>query len=459
MRCERRLLCPTTFAPLMRKNMIQRTPIDRIRQPFEAFMEAQISGGILLLLATVAAMIWANSPWAESYHHLWEHRITIGVDGKGLDLSLHHWINDGLMAMFFFVVGLELKREMVDGELSRPRDAMLPLAAALGGMVVPAAIYILFSPTGDAHSGWGLPMATDIAFALGLLALLGSRVPVALKVFLTTLAVADDLGAVLVIAFFYTSDISLLSLAIGACVLTVMILGNRLGVRNPWFYAFFGIGGLWTAFLLSGVHATIAGVLAAFTIPAVPKVREELFVRRMRLYLVRFADRNTPEKGIRSGGQMQDLENMTRLSAYAATPLQQLERTLHPLVTFVVLPLFALANAGVALPDDMASALAGPVTIGVGLGLLLGKPIGVLLASGLMVRLAGARLGSGVTWRHMAGAGVLAGIGFTMSLFVNELAFPGHPELAQDAKLGVLMASAVAGLAGYVWLRRARPRK
>lgn len=422
-------------------------------------MEAQISGGVLLLLATVAAMVWANSSWAESYHHLWEQRLSIGMGSSVLDLSLHHWINDGLMAMFFFVVGLELKREMVDGELSRPRDAMLPLAAALGGMVVPAAFYLLFNPTGDAHAGWGIPMATDIAFALGLLAVLGSRVPVALKIFLTTLAVADDLGAVLVIAFFYTSDISLLSLGIGACVLLVMVLGNRLGVRNPWFYALFGIGGLWTAFLLSGVHATIAGVLAAFTIPAVPKVREELFVRRMRLYLVRFADRNTPEKGIRSSGQMHDLENMTRLSAYAATPLQQLERTLHPLVTFVVLPLFALANAGVALPDDMASALAGPVTIGVGIGLLLGKPIGVLLASLLMVRFAGARLGTGVTWRHMVGAGLLAGIGFTMSLFVNELAFPGHPELALDAKLGVLMASATAGVIGYFWLRRVPPNK
>ena len=434
--------------------MHYRTPIDRFRQPFESFMGSQIAGGILLFVAAVVAMIWANSAWAEAYHDLWAHRVVIGFDQWRMDLNLHHWINDGLMAMFFFVVGLELKREMVDGELSRPRDAMLPLAAALGGMFVPAGIYLLLNPSGPAQAGWGIPMATDIAFALGIMALLGKRVPVALKVFLTTLAVADDLGAVLVIAFFYTSEISMLSLVIGAAVLGVMILGNRLGVRNPWFYAFFGIGGLWTAFLLSGVHATIAGVLAAFTIPAVPKVREELFVRRMRMYLTRFADRNAPEKGIRSSGQMHDLGSMTRLSAYAATPLQHLERTLHPLVTFVVLPLFALANAGVELPADVGSALADPVTLGVGLGLLLGKPVGVLLASFLMVRLAGAQLGAGVTWRHMIGAGVLAGIGFTMSLFVNELAFPGSPEFAVEAKLGILLASTLAGLLGYLLLAR-----
>ena len=431
---------------------VRRTPLDRIRQPFDAFMEAQLSGGILLFLAAVVAMVWANSPWADSYHHLWAHRFVVGFDQYRLNLDLHHWINDGLMAMFFFVVGLELKREIMAGELSRPRDAMLPLAAAAGGMVVPAAIYLAFNPGGDAHAGWGIPMATDIAFALGVMAILGGRVPVALKVFLTTLAVADDLGAVLVIAFFYTSDISMLSLIIGALFLTIMMIGNILGVRSPWFYAIFGIGGLWTAFLLSGVHATIAGVLAAFTIPAVPKVREELFVRRMRMYLVRFADRNAPGQHIRTGGQMDDLGRMAQLSNYAATPLQQLEKSLHPLVTFVVLPVFALANAGVQLPGDVGAAFSHPVPLGVALGLLLGKPVGVLLTSYLMVRLAGARLGRNVRWSHMVGAGLLAGIGFTMSLFVNELAFPGHPEYVLEAKLGILVASAIAGAVGYVWL-------
>ncbi|HPF89407.1 MAG TPA: Na+/H+ antiporter NhaA [Flavobacteriales bacterium] len=420
-------------------------------------MSAQTSGGILLFLAAVAAMIWANSPAAEGYHHLWEQHVTIGSEAWKLDLSLHHWINDGLMAMFFFVVGLELKREMVAGELSRPRDAMLPIAAAIGGMLVPAGIYLLYNPSGPANAGWGIPMATDIAFALGLMALLGKRVPLALKVFLTTLAVADDLGAVLVIALFYTSDISLLSLGIGTGVLAIMMIGNRFGVRSPWFYAIFGIGGLWTAFLLSGVHATIAGVLAAFTIPATPKVKEQVFVRRMRLYLHSYASRNTPDKGIRTSGQMYDLDRMNRMSEYASTPLQNLEHALHPLVTFIVLPLFALANAGVVLPDDLGGAIGTPIALGVGLGLLLGKPVGVVLASFLMVRFANARLGGGVTWRHMIGAGILAGIGFTMSLFVNELAF-NDASLRTDAKLGVLCASTLAGIIGYIWLVRTPPK-
>ncbi len=373
-------------------------------------MGAPATGGVLLFLAAVAAMAWANSSWAHSYHNLWEQHIVLGGRTWGLDLSLHHWINDGLMVMFFFVVGLELKHEMLTGQLSRPRDAMLPIAAAIGGMVVPAAIYLVHNPSGPAHAGWGIPMATDIAFALGLLALLGKRVPLALKVFLTTLAVADDLGAVVVIALFYTSDISLLHLGIGAGVFGIMLLGNRLGVRTTWFYAVLGIGGLWTAFLMSGVHATIAGVLAAFTIPA--------------------AQRNG-----------------------RASLLHDLEHALQAPVTFLVLPLFALANAGVALPEDLAAGFATPVAMGVALGLLIGKPVGVLSASFLMVRFAGAKLGAGVTWRHMIGAGLLAGIGFTMSLFVNELAF-AEPELRQQAKLGVLAASLLAGLVGYMWLAR-----
>ncbi|MBX2974347.1 MAG: Na+/H+ antiporter NhaA [Flavobacteriales bacterium] len=438
--------------------MALRTPIDRLRQPFDALMGAQTTGGILLFLAAVAAMIWANSPWADSYHHLWEQRIVVGSEAWRLDLSLHHWINDGLMAMFFFVVGLELKREMVAGELSRPRDAMLPIAAAVGGMVVPAAIYLVQNPGGEAHAGWGIPMATDIAFALGLMALLGKRVPLALKVFLTTLAVADDLGAVMVIALFYTSDVSLWNLAMGAGVLGIMVLGNKLGARSPWFYAFFGIGGLWTAFLLSGVHATIAGVLAAFTIPAIPKVDEHVFVRRMRLYLFSYSQQDTPDKGIRSADQMHDLERMNRMTEYATTPLQNLEHALHPLVTYIVLPLFALANAGVELPPDLLGALTTPVAMGVALGLLLGKPFGVMLASWIMVRFAGARMGKGVTWRHMLGAGLLAGIGFTMSLFVNELAF-ADPLLRQEAKLGVLGASLLAGVLGYAWLVRTPGKK
>jgi len=439
--------------------MSSRSPIDRLRQPFDAFLSAQTTGGVLLLLAVVVAMIWANSPWAASYEHLWEQDIVVGGGSWHLNMSLHHWINDGLMAIFFFVVGLELKREMVAGELSRPRDAMLPIAAAIGGMLVPAAFYLLLNTSGEEHRGWGIPMATDIAFALGLMALLGDRVPVPLKVFLTTLAVADDMGAVLVIAIFYPSSaISMGWLGFAAGVLAVMFAGNRLGVRNPWFYAILGIGGVWTAFLASGVHATIAGVLTAFTIPAFPKIKEELFIRRMRMHLASFARHDIPGVGIRSSEQLHDLEGMSRLTDHAVPPLQALEHSLHPVITFFVLPVFALANAGVQLPTDMVGALMHPVALGVAMGLVLGKPIGVLLSSFLMVRLAGARLGEGVTWRHMTGAGILAGIGFTMSLFVNELAFDVD-DLHQAAKLGVLVGSLLAGIIGFIWLARISAKK
>ena len=248
---------------------MRRAPIDRITRPFGHFMHHQGAGGILLFAASIVALVWANSPWHAAYHHLWELPFGIDVAGHRLERTLHHWINDGLMAMFFFVVGLELKREMVGGELSDPRKALLPVAAGFGGMAAPALIYLLFNPAGtEMARGWGVPMATDIAFALGILALLGDKVPAALKVFLATVAIADDLGSVLVIAFFYTDQIGWTYLAVGGGALALLVSANLLGVRSPVFFGFIGIGLLWTAFLLSGVHATIAGVLAALTIPA-----------------------------------------------------------------------------------------------------------------------------------------------------------------------------------------------
>ena len=251
-------------------------PIDRLMRPFERFMKVQASGGIVLLGAAIVAMILANSPWRDAYHHFWDHTIALQIDDWTLKRSLHHWVNDGLMAMFFFVVGLELKREVVGGQLSEPSQAILPVAAGFGGMLVPALIYLAVNGRGgSAADGWGIPMATDIAFAVGVIALLGSRVPLALKVFLTTLAIVDDLGAVLVIALFYTSDVSVVNLAIGFGFMCVLVGGNLAGIRSPVFYGIFGIGGLWLAFLLSGIHATIAGVVAAITIPASVKVDEE----------------------------------------------------------------------------------------------------------------------------------------------------------------------------------------
>jgi len=432
-------------------------PIDRLLLPFERFVRAQASGGVLLLVAAVVAMVCANSPWREAYHHLWEHEIALRFDDWELAGSLHHWINDGLMAMFFFVVGLELKRELVGGELARPAQALLPVAAGIGGMLVPAGIYLLVNggerPAAD---GWGIPMATDIAFAVGLIALLGPRVPTALKVFLTTLAIADDLGAVPVIALFYTSDVSLANLAIGGGFLAVLVAGNVLGVRSPVFYGLFGIGGLWVAFLLSGVHATIAGVLAAMTIPASVKIDEAGYVRRMRRSVDEFERLDPNDVPTLTPEQLHTVDQAIRLARHAATPLQQLEHQLHPFVAFVVMPLFALANAGVELPGEIGAALSAPVALGVALGLLVGKPVGILLVCGLFDRLGLARLGADFGWRPLVGVAFLAGIGFTMSLFVNALAFESA-ELREQAKLGILLASLVAGGVGFAILRGAAP--
>ncbi|MBK7948894.1 MAG: Na+/H+ antiporter NhaA [Deltaproteobacteria bacterium] len=433
--------------------MIRIDPIDRLRRPIDRFMEVQASGGILLLAATLVALVWANSPWRDVYHHLWDHSLAIRFDDYELRRTLHHWINDGLMAMFFFVVGLELKREVVGGQLSKPSQAILPVAAGVGGMLFPATIYALVNGTaGAAADGWGIPMATDIAFAVGVIAVLGSRVPTSLKIFLTTLAIADDLGAVIVIALFYTSDVSLINLGIGLGFLVVLIGGNRLGIRNPVFYGLFGIGGLWLAFLLSGVHATIAGVLAAFAIPASVKIDEQGYIARMQAQLDEFARLAPNGVATLTEDQLHTIDETDRLVRHASTPLQRLEHQLHPVVVYFVLPIFALANAGVELPADVGSALAGPVALGVGLGLLVGKPVGILLVCWLTVRLGWARVGEDFSWSQLAGVAFLAGIGFTMSLFINELAFE-NVALRQQAKLGVLVASVLAGAVGYGVLR------
>ena len=338
--------------------MTKTEPIDRLMRPLDRFMKAQASGGMLLFGAALVAMVWANSPWREAYHDLWHHTLAIRIDDWELRRTLHHWINDGLMAMFFFVVGLELKREIVGGQLAKPAQAILPVAAGIGGMLAPALIYLAFNGgDGPARDGWGIPMATDIAFAVGLIALLGSRVPVALKVFLTTLAIADDLGAVLVIALFYTSDVSLVNLLIGLGFMGVLVGGNWMGIRSPVFYGIFGIGGLWTAFLLSGIHATVAGVLAAATIPASVKVDEMGYVTRMRGYLAEFSRLKPNDVATLTEDQLHSIDKAIRLSRHAATPLQQLEHQLHPIVLYVVMPLFALANAGVELPADIGAAV------------------------------------------------------------------------------------------------------
>ena len=412
---------------------------------------------MVLGISVLAALIVANSGWAESYHHILEHRLGFQWNGKTyFEYDLHHWINDGLMAIFFFVVGLELKREIIAGQLSDLRSALLPIGAALGGMVVPAAIYLILNNSPEVSHGWGIPMATDIAFALGVLYLLGNKVSLSLKVFLTALAIVDDLGAVLVIAFFYTSDISFVHLLVGGGVLLLMYLGNRAGIRNVVFYAVLGIGGAWTGFLLSGVHATIAAVLAAFTIPADVKIKEQPFISNLQQYLNRFKSLD-PRNDIPTltNEQLHILEQVQKTTISAMPPLQRLEHAMHPAVTFLILPIFALANAGVSLHIDPAHLFGTKVALGVSLGLLLGKFVGVVGFTLLLVKSKLARFPDGMNIRNLMGIGLLAAIGFTMSLFVTSLAFHNDVYITQ-AKIGIFVASIIGGVAGYIVLNRAK---
>lgn len=430
-------------------------PIDKLLiVPFTRFINNSTTSGILLFATAVIALFLANSSFQEAYHRFWEHTFSIGYDDYVLSKSLHHWINDGLMSIFFFVIGLELKREIMAGELSRPKDAILPIAAGLGGMIMPAIMFFILNSSGDTSSGWGIPMATDIAFALGILYMLGDKVPISLKVFLTALAIADDLGAVIVIAFFYTSEISTLSLLFGGGFFLILILANVLGVRNIFFYAVVGIGGLWLAFMLSGVHATIAGVIAALTIPANVKIQDKQFVVKMNALTNDF-EKSTPNNvTLLTHDQLHIVEKIRFYSKAALTPLQRLEHSMHPLVAFVVMPIFALANAGITFSGSFADNLVSNVSLGVILGLVLGKFIGIIAVSKLLIKLKLATLPAGVTWRHLYGAAVLAGVGFTMSLFITDLAFV-NPDYIIQAKIGIFVASVICGISGFLILRKA----
>lgn len=441
-------------------NQEKKTPIEKIVSPIQSFIKQEKSGGIVLGLSVVIALILANSSLAEAYHHILEYKFGFQWDGSSFfEYSLHHWINDGLMAVFFFVVGLELKREIVAGELSNPRKALLPIIAAIGGMVVPAAIYLFLNSTGDVQNGWGIPMATDIAFALGVLYLLGNKIPLTLKIFLTALAIIDDLGAVLVIAFFYTSEISMLHLTIGALILLTMYLGNKMGVRNILFYAILGIGGVWTAFLLSGVHATIAAVLAAFTIPADVKIQEAIFNNKIQKLLDKFKSIDPDNtKPTLTNEQLHILEEIQKNTVAATPPLQQLEHAMHPMVTFIIIPIFALANAGVSLAIDVEHLFSTNVALGVALGLLVGKVIGVVGFTLLFVKLKIAPFPKGMNVRNLLGLGLLASIGFTMSLFVTSLAFTNEEYMTQ-AKIGIFAASIIGGVLGYYILSKESSKK
>jgi NhaA family Na+:H+ antiporter len=425
----------------------------RLREGFGEFLHTEVAGAAALLVATAIALIAANSPWFRAYDAFWHAQVGFTFGPWAFEESLVHWVDDALMALFFFVVGLEMKREFLVGELSEARKAVLPILGALGGMVVPALIYTAINHGGPGAHGWGVPMATDIAFVIGVMALLGDLVPPGLKVFLVALAIADDIGAILVIAIFYTTGVNFGALAVAAALFVVLVALNRGGVDSPWPYFLIG-GVLWFAVLLSGVHSTIAGVLVAVTIPAVAKVDPLAFAAETRQRLDRIEEAHVPGAHVLCDDTQQLVAmDIRRDARHTASPLQRLEFTLHPWTTFLVLPLFALGNAGVRLVGaDVSRLLAMPVALGVIAGLVIGKPLGIALFSAIAVRLRVAELPDGVSWRLLVGAGMLGGIGFTMSLFVASIAFRGQLETA-DAKIGILVASVLAGMLGYVALR------
>ena len=422
-----------------------------MRGAFREFLRLEAAGGAVLLVCVVVALAWANSPFRVAYDELWATHLSIEVARFRLDESLLHWINDGLMALFFFVVGLEIKREIVAGELAEPRKAMLPIAGALGGMLVPAAIYAAINAGGPGAAGWGVPMATDIAFAVAAVSVLGSRVPASLKVFLTALAIVDDLGAILVIAVFYAHGVAWAWLGAGAAGLALCALFNGLRIRSPIPYALAGLG-VWVAFLHSGVHATIAGVLVAMTIPSRRRLDSREFLRRSASILEDFEEASEFRSArLVSGGQQNALGALEEAVEHVQTPLQRLEDALHPWVVFGVLPLFALANAGVSIEGSPAAMASHPVALGIVAGLVLGKSIGISLFAWGATRLGLAALSSDARWAQLHGVAWLAGIGFTMSLFIAGLAF-GQGELMAVAKLAILVASVLAFTGGMAVL-------
>jgi len=431
-------------------------PINIVMEPFLRFSRLEASGGILLLVATVAALVWANSPWEATYRALLHMPVSVGFGKYTMAQDLHHFINDGLMCIFFFLVGLEIKREILTGELSSAKGAALPLAAALGGVIVPALIYFALNRHSEGVKGWAVPMATDIAFALGVLALLGDRVPGTLKIFVTALAIVDDIVGVLIIAIFYTSGISLKSLIAGLVGVGISFLANRLGVRKPLVYAVIGIF-VWLATLKSGVHATIAGIVLAFTIPAETSLGVPEFLKGAREIFQRLVGISEGELDARHRQESAAYE-LERQSERLQTPLWRIEHGLQPWVSLVIVPVFALSNAGVHILGKLAPALTSTVGLGVGLGLWIGKPIGITLFSWLALRSGLASKPDTLSWRRLLGASCLCGIGFTMSLFIATLAFADTPFL-DVSKIGTLAASVVAGSAGTLLLLRTTPSR
>jgi NhaA family Na+:H+ antiporter len=434
----------------------------RFVRPVLGFTQTEASGAVVLLAATMLALIWANSAWGDSYFEFWDIHLSFEVGGFHFDQSLKHVVDDGLMAIFFFVVGLEIKRELVVGELNSVKKASLPAVAALGGMVVPALIYVAFvasSGPADALAGWGIPMATDIAFSVGVIALLSSRVPLGAKLFLLALAIVDDIGAILVIAIFYTDDLAFIWLVVAAATLALIAVARQAGIRAGIFYLPLAILA-WYAFLESGVHATVAGVILGLLVPARAYYSDVDFRRRAGWILERW-DRNaaSPQAHARLDHDALELATIAKESV---SPLERWEHALHPWSSFVVIPLFALANAGVRFVNiDIVEAVTSPVALGVSVGLIVGKPVGIVVATWLGLKLKLGELPRHTSFGHIIGLGFLAGVGFTVSLFITELAFRSSPDahlFSDEAKIGIFIGSIVAGITGYTFLRLYKAR-
>lgn len=431
--------------------------VKNIVKPVEKFLHMEASGGILLILATVAAMIWVNSMWSGSYFQLWERHLSIGLGDFLLSKELTIWVNDALMAIFFFFVGLEIKREMLAGELTSLREASLPISAAIGGMLIPASMFVLLNLGKTGTEGWGIPMATDIAFSIGILTLLGKRVPVSLKVFLTALAIVDDIGAVLVIAVFYSAEIYWNYLIYAGGLYIILLIFNFFYLRYIPLYIIIGIV-MWYYFLKSGIHPTVCGVLVAFTIPARRKINLSDFIQRTRFGLSSIEKSEIPESHmILNTKQINTINIIEEASDKVQSPLQRLENSLHDWIIFFIMPVFALANAAVVFETGILDVVTSHISLNIAASLVFGKALGITFFAWLAVKMKMASFPKGVRLPHILGVGFLGGIGFTMSLFITNLAFD-VPVMIQEAKLGILLASFVAGVSGYLLLKYTLPK-
>ncbi len=425
----------------------------KVLTPFEEFLHAQTTTGLILIVMTVIALILANTSLYEAYSHFFHINIDFNVGSWTLSHSLHHWINDGLMAIFFFLIGLEIKREITAGELSNLKVAILPILAAIGGMVFPALIYTSLNYGTVGAAGWGIPMATDIAFAISALVLLGKRVPTALVTFLVALAIVDDLGAVIVIALFYTDTINMMSLGLAGLMLLTMLAFNRFGIHMLLPYFIVGLL-MWFFMLESGVHATIAGVLAALAIPSTPKRVPSRLTKQTKKLLDEYDQYPVNENYQINEEQKRILSEIKHKIDEVETPAARLEHNLHLPIALIIIPIFALANAGIKIDfSSISTTIVEPVSLGIILGLIFGKVIGIFGVSYVAVKLKIAQLPKDSSMNQVFGVAFLGGIGFTMSIFVADLAFINNPELIFQAKIGILTASLFSGLFGYIWLR------